>query len=171
MNRNEVIFGGLFIGIVATGVLAVVEAVKLKRAADTLDTVTGKLISDEIDISDELVEKIVEKAVDREASYHIRKSLDKAAEKIADKYESEIKAAVEDEMKVQRADLEKVLKKKIGNVDISEIKRKVMAEAKEACVDKLKDDLEELSDKYTEQVESMASIYETVASKIQAIGD
>lgn len=171
MRKEDIIIAGLSIFSFVTTIAAIVCADELRRASNVLDTTTEKLVSKDIDISDELVEKIVEKAVDREASYHIRKSLDKAADKIADRYESEIKTAIEEEMKIQRSDLEKTLKKKIGNVDISEIKRKVMAEAKDACMEKIKDDLDELSDKYTEQVESMASIYETVANKIQSIGD
>ena len=170
MNKNEIIFGGLSLAVIVSCTFAVVEAVKLRNVSDKLDIAASHL-SGKVDIDEDIVSSVIEQVVKEEAEVQVSKHMDKAARAIAGKYDSKIEDAIEEEMKLQRADLEKTLKKKIGNIDISELKRKVMIEAKEECVNKLKDDLDELSDKYTEQVESMASIYETIASKIESIGD
>lgn len=170
MNKNEIIFGGLSLAVIVSCTFAVVEALKLRNVSDKLDIAASHL-SGKVNIDEDIVSSVIDKVVKEEAKVQVSKHMDKAAQLIASTYNRKIQNAVEEEMKLQRNDLEKQLKKRISNIDISELKRRVMTEAKEECMNKLKDDLDSLSDKYTEQVESMASIYETIASKLEAIGD
>lgn len=171
MNKNEIIFGGLVIGNIVTAIVAIYEAVKLRDISNEFGLATKRIVSDEIDIDEVLVNSAVKKAVEREASYHVDKACEKAAKKIISSFESEIKNAVEDEFKIQRDGVAKEMKRQIGQIDIRDIKREIVAEAKSECAKKLKNDLEEISDKYTDQLDSMTTIYQTIASKIESIGD
>ena len=171
LDKDTLLGLGILAGFACTLYFAIDAHIKLNKAADTLKLTREELLSEDIKIDPAFVEDAVRKAADREASYYVSKAMDKAAKEIAEGYKEKIVDVVEYEFELQKADVAKQLKRKIQDIDISEIKRQVKIEAKEACIEKLKDDLDDLSDKYTEQIESMTSIYETVANKIQSIGD
>lgn len=171
MNKNEIIFGGLVLGNIAMAIVSIYEAVKLHEISEGFDIAAKRVVNEDLTIDEVLVNSAVKKAVEREASYHVDKACDNAAKKIVGLFELEIKTAVEDEFNLQREDVKKEIKRQIGQIDIRDVKREVVAEAKAECAKKLKNDLEDISDKYTEQLDSMTSIYQTIASKIESIGD
>lgn len=171
ITKNDIFVGSFVATAVITTAMALVEMARLHKATKKLDVTVEKLTDKDIDISEEIIETSVKRAAEREARYQVNKAMEKAAKDVVREFESKISTAVEEEFKLQRDDVAKTLKRKISDIDISEIKRQVKMEAKQACLDKIKGDLDDLSDKYTEQIESMASIYETVANKIQSIGD
>ena len=171
-NKNDILAAGICLGFLGTILYAIDASMKLKNVADKLNVSVKELSSDiEIDIPDSLIEKEVYRAAREEAKYQVERAMNKASAEVVKSYTSKIEDVVEAEFKLQKSDVSKTLKRKIDDIDISEIKRQVKIEARDACVQKLKDDINDLSDKYTEQIESMTSIYETVANKIQAIGD
>ncbi|SFU32751.1 hypothetical protein [Butyrivibrio sp. INlla21] len=172
ITKSDILAGGIILGFLGTIIYAIDVSSKLKTVASKLDKSVKELTSDvEIEIPTELVNRQVEKAVREEAKYQVERAMADARKDVVKKYATEIENVVEDEFKLQKADVAKTLKKKIDDIDIQEIKRQVKIEARDACVQKLKNDIDDLSDKYTEQIESMTSIYETVANKIQSIGD
>ncbi len=171
ITKNDIFLGGFVVSSIAVVTAALFEMRTIHKVSKKLKRTTEDLIDEDIDISEEIIEDAVDRAVERFARVEVSKAMDKATGKIIEKYKTEIENAVEEEFNLQKGEVAKTLKRKIDNIDISEIKRQVKLETKQACVEKLKNDLDDLSDKYTEQIESMASIYETVANKIQAIGD
>lgn len=172
ITKNDILAGGIILGFLGTIIYAIDVTSKLNTVASKLDRSVKEITSDmEIDIPVELVNRQVEKAAREEAKYQVERAMTDARKDVVKKYASEIENVVEDEFKLQKSDVAKTLRRKIGDIDIQEIKRQVKLEARDACVQKLKDDIDDLSDKYTEQIESMTSIYETVANKIQSIGD
>lgn len=163
------VIGVAFVGVCA---IAIKEARNLKKVSERLDIAVEDLYKETvINVPEELVNRTVERAAKDEAKYQVEKAMLKVRNQVVDEYKSDIKTAVEEEFKLQKSDLAKTLRKKIDDVDINEIKREVKLEAKQYVADKLKKDLDDISDKYTDQIESMSSIYSTIASKIEAIGD
>lgn len=172
ITKSDVLNGGLILGFAGTIIFAIDAHMKLKKAADKLEIAVKDLYEETvINVPDELVQRTVERAAKDEAKYQVSKTMDKAAKDVIKAYESDIQTAVDDEFKLQKSELTKTLRKKIDNVDINEIKREVKIEAKSYVAEKLKKDLDDISDKYTDQIESMSSIYSTIASKIEAIGE
>ena len=172
ITKSDVLNSGLILGFAGTIIFAIDAHMKLKKAADKLDIAVKDLYEETvINVPDELVQRTVEKAAKDEAKYQVSKAMDKAANDVIKEYKSDIQTAVDDEFKLQKSELTKTLRKKIDDVDINEIKREVKIEAKSYVAEKLKKDLDDISDKYTDQIESMSSIYSTIASKIEAIGE
>lgn len=172
ISRNDILAGLVLTGFVGTIIYAIDVTRKLQSVSEKLDKSVKELVSStDIDIPQELITKTVERAVKEEAKYQVEKAANKAASDIVASYKSEIRNVVEDEFDNQKDEVAKSLKRKIADIDIRELKREVVREAKADCANKLKKDLEEISDKYTDQIDSMTSIYSTIASKIEAIGD
>ena len=172
ISKNDILQGGMVLGFIGTIAYAIDAHLKLKKAAEKMEIAAKDLYEEtSINISDELVQRTVERAAKDEARYQVSKAMDKAAKDITNDFKTQIENVVEDEFKLQKADVAKSLKRKIDDIDIQGLRREVKAEAKEALVSKLKDDIDDLSDKYTEQIEAMTNIYETVATKIEGIGD
>ncbi len=177
MNKKvelfDILAGGMILGFVGTIIYAIDVTSKLNYISNKLNRRIDELTSSdvEIDIPKDLVENAVKKAARTEAKYQVERAMADATKSIVKEYSAAIENVVEDEFKLQKSDVAKTLKRKIDDIDISEIKRQVKIEAKDACIAKLQNDLDDLSDKYTEQISAMTNIYETVASKIESIGD
>ena len=172
LTKNDILGIGIILGFVGTISYAIDCSRKLKAVSDKMDIAVRDLVkADNIDIPKELIEKSVEKAVKDEAQFQVARAMTNVANKVVEEYRDDIETAVENEFEKQKGSLAKALKTKIDDIDISKLKREVVREAKEDCANKLKRDLEDISDKYTEQIDSMTSIYQTIASKIESIGD
>jgi hypothetical protein len=170
-TKENIIFGGLALCALVSSIFALKASSDLKKIERRLDKTIDEIKDDGIDISEDLVSDIVERAAKDEARYQVSKAMDKASKDIVKEYKSDIKTAVDNEFKLQKDSLTKTLRKKIDDVDINEIKREVKIEAKAYVAEKLKKDLDDIADKYTDQIESMSNIYSTIASKIETIGD
>ena len=172
LTKNDILSGLIATGFVVTICYAIDSTNKLRTISDRLNMSVEDLVDGvNIDISEKLVKEAVEAEVKKEAKYQVEKAASKAAGDVVASYKSEIRNVVEDEFEKQKGEVAKSLKRKIDDIDIRELKRDVVREAKADCANKLKKDLEEISDKYTDQIESMTSIYSTIASKIESIGD
>lgn len=172
LSKNDILIGAAisaFVGVVA---YALDANRKLKAVSEKLNMTVKDLVNGiDINVSESLVNDAVEREVRKEVKYYVEKAANKAAGDIVKEYKSDIQTAVDDEFKLQKGELAKTLRRKIDDVDINEIKREVKIEAKSYVAEKLKKDLDEISDKYTDQIESMSSIYSTIASKIESIGE
>ena len=172
LSKNDILAGAVLSAFAVTIMYAIDATHKLKVISDRLDmTVKDVVDGMDIKVSEKLVNAAVEAEVKKEVKYCVEKAANKAAGDIVSGYKTEIRNVVEDEFTKQKDEVAKSLKRKIDDIDIRELKREVVREAKEATASKLKKDLEDISDKYTEQIESMTNIYSTIASKIEAIGD
>ena len=173
IELNNILSGGMILGFLGTIIYAVSVTNKLNYISNKLNRRIDELVADDvmIDIPRDLVKSSVEKAARMEAKYQVERAMSDATKSIVKGYTSAIENVVEDEFKLQKSDVAKTLKRKIDDIDIQAIKREVKIEAKDACIAKLQNDLDDLSDKYTEQISAMTNIYETVASKIESIGD
>ena len=172
LSKNDILAGAVLSAFAVTIMYAIDATHKLKVISDRLDmTVKDVVDGMDIKVSEKLVNAAVEAEVKKEVKYCVEKAANKAAGDIVSGYKTEIRNVVEDDFTKQKDEVAKSLKRKIDDIDIRELKREVVREAKEATASKLKKDLEDISDKYTEQIESMTNIYSTIASKIEAIGD
>ena len=172
LSKNDILAGAVLSTFAVTIMYAIDATHKLRLISDRLDmTIKDVVDGMDIKVSEKLVNSAVEEEVKREVKYCVEKAANKAAGDIVSGYKSEIRNVVEDEFEKQKDEVAKSLKRKIDDIDIRELKREVVREAKEATASKLKKDLEDISDKYTEQIESMTSIYSTIASKIESIGE
>ena len=163
---------GVLTGFIGTIIYAAVVTHKLNVISDKLDKSVRDLYLDkDIQIPDELIKRSVERAATEEARFQVEREFANARKQVVAQYHDDIQNIVNEEFEAQKDQVAISIKRKIDAIDLSSIKKEVIRETKAVCAEKLKDDLEEISDKYTDQLDSMVDIYSTVAEKISRIGD
>lgn len=172
MKQSEAMQIGCIFGTVATVIYAIATTTKLRRVADKLDvTVKDLAHTDSIDIPQRMVDCAIEKAVDREVTKQVQKACDTAVSLVRKDMQSQVRSTVNDEFESLKGNVSKEINKQISNLDISAIKREVIAEAKETAAEKFKHDLDDILDKHNEELENVTRIYGAIADKISTIGD
>lgn len=161
--------GAIAVGSVCAFIYSAVNGHRLKKVCEKLDkTVDDIAESDdiEVDISSELVNMALEKAVKRETEYAVARATkevkDEIKRDISDKVQREVNAQYND----IKSEVAREVKEKVGRIDINEIKKKVIADAKEAALDKFQNDLDDVLDDFSDKLESISNIYSKIEKRI-----
>ncbi len=172
ITKNDILQGGMILGFVSTIAYAISVTVKLHKVSDKLDRAVDNLVdTKEIDIPKDMINRSIERAVDREVKAEVASVCEKAVKDIEKDIRSEVKSNVEAEFNKQKDSIARELKRQVNNLDISEIRREVVREAKDTAANKFKHDLDEILDKHNDELESVTRIYSSIADKISSIGD
>lgn len=157
---------GICIGFIGVG-YAFGARKKLNDISDMLDKSIDELSeSTEVEIPDCMIERAVEQAVNREARDAVRKSTDKVVTDIEATIKSEVSSAVASERAKIEESVKKEIEKKVANIDISSLRRDVVKEAKEAAAEKLDDSMEEILEKFNDELHSISKIYKSIEKAI-----
>lgn len=163
---------GVLTGFIGTIIYAAVVTHKLSVISNKLDKSVNDLYLDkDIQIPDELIKKSVERAATEEARFHVEREFASACKQVVAQYHDDIQNIVNEEFEAQKDQVALTIKHKIDAIDLSSIRKEVIKGVDAACTEKLRGDLEEISDKYTKQLDAMVDIYTTVADKISRIGE
>ena len=161
--------GVMAVGAVCSFVHTVVNSRRLRKVCNNLDKAVDELAESddiEIDISSEVVNMALERAVKREADYAVSQAVREATaairRDISEKVQREVNAQYND---IKSAVVREV-KAQVGRLDINEIKKEVIADAKEEAMDKFRDDLDDVLDDFNDKLESISSIYSKIEKKI-----
>ena len=149
-------------------VIACASKEKSETVANALGTTVKELSSKElpVDISERVIEKAIRAKVDGTVSEMVRKAASEAEKEVTadvkDKVTREINARYED----VKSDVARELKAQVGRVDISAVKKQVVEDAKEEAMDKFKDSLDEVLEKFDGQLNNVGAIYSHIAKKM-----
>lgn len=167
---DNLIFGGLIGGWAATLAFAIAAHLKLNKVSTMLEVKVEELVEkDTLDLPDDWIQFAVNRAVDSRYSHILTKECIDAATKTRNDIDKKMQQAVDKEFDRQRDDLAKELRYKINAIDISEVRKEVIEEAKETAVEKFKVDLDEVTNKYNAQLDQIATIYGSIASKMKGV--
>lgn len=165
--------GNILVGIVGccVGLLGVGYAIGTKKKLnDISDKIGASLdqLSDatEVDIPEWMIDKAVEKAVDREVTYSVKKAVDSAVNEVKRDIHREVKESVKAAYADTKSEVTKELKKQVSNVDISEARKEVVAEAKKEAAEKFDSNLEEILEKFNSDLENVSKIYKSITNAI-----
>lgn len=172
MKTSEFLQVAGVIGFIGTIIYAIDTTSKLRLISDKLDvTVKDLAHTDQIDIPERMVNAAIEKAVDREVTAQVKDACSAAVNGVRKDIRSEVQRAVSDEYEDMKGQVSKEISKQIQNIDISAVKRQVIAEAKDTAAQKFKSDLDDILEKHNEELESVTRIYDSIADRIKAIGE
>ena len=132
-------------------------AKKMNRAVDMIDSST------EVELSEELVNTAVQNAVDREARSAVTKSTDEAMRTVKEELNKEIHKAVYQYYDEIKPEIRSKIDEKIGDIDISEARREVIAKAKERVSEKFEQDLDGLLNKHNDNLDKVTKIYSSIS--------
>lgn len=151
---------GALIGIIANR--------KVEKVARTINRTVDELSKTDlgIDIAEEFVEKAAKKQVERQ----IDRMLPGVKSDALKRAEMAFKAVIESEVNSQYSDtknsVKRALKDRIGHIDIDDIRREVIEDAKEEMNSRFKEDLAEAVDKYLSRIDDAGDVWKMFAKKL-----
>lgn len=161
INLDKLVLGG--IGVAVLGYL-VSTFNKMEKVCNNLNTSLDDLSKKSAtDISEAVVNAAAERAVNHEA----HKVVEGAVRKIMETEKDEIRKAVKKQTSSiydsMRNDIKEEVKDQIGDIDITDLRREVVEEAKEAAANKLDGNLETILDKFNSDLDNVSKIYRSIA--------
>lgn len=162
MNRES----GIFLGFLAIGGGAAYISYlnnKVKKLESMIDVAVDDLASKtEVNISDNILETAIQRAVDKEVKY--------VAAKVTRDLNSEIRSQVKDVIDRSSVDIKtsttKEIVRQVRNLDISDIEREVINQAKDAVAEKFDRKLDGLLDDFNENLQNVQKIYSSIAKSM-----
>lgn len=162
ITADQIMAGTLAFGTVSFTAYKFIELHRKKKAVKTIESLADHI---QVDLDDPYVRDYVEKAVDKEIS----KAANKAANDIVEFHKQAIRTAVIAEIKTQKAELSSGVKneisRKVGELNVNDIKKEALAEAKEMAANKLKADMEDILDNYKDGLDNLTTIYKSISEK------
>lgn len=152
MKISEYLYDLVGLGAVIFGIAGVGYGIGCrKRMNDTCDKINAKVaeISDnvDVDIPEAVIKVAVDNAVKEEVRYQVR---DAVEEKYSDITKSVGAQVV----------------KEVSNMDLSKLRKQIREDAAEKVSDKLENELDDIVEKFTNNLDSISTIYEKVADKM-----
>lgn len=169
---------------VAVGLLGIGYAFGANRKLKEVSDVVGKSVEDmvadgKIKISQDIVDTVVKERVSLRVDCEVRDAVNTACRdvttsvkttmynKIADAAEK----AVNTTYKTMESEAKEQLRKEIRNIDISDLKREVKSEAKDAVAEKLQSSMDDILESYNSNLANIQTIYGSIAKTMSgAIG-
>lgn len=160
--------GSLVTSVAALGV-SLYGAVKMGKAAKTLDASVDDLVNHTVvDIPDSVIETATRRAVDKAAD----RVATRAAESIKHEFDDDIRSAVKDAVRKQNETLNGKIKdeinKRVGYIDISDVKDEVIREAKKETADRLSKELDGIKADYNQHLNDIKDIYSSIAKDMKS---
>lgn len=166
MNQKTLGLLGVLFGLGAIGYATYVN-VKMDRLASKLDKTIDDLSGDiKVDVSDALVERAVDRAVEREVGITVRNATATVTREIKADIHKEVKASVQSAYSDIKTSVTKEVERQVGNIDISSIRKEVVEKGKQAAVDKLNSSLDEILNKFNDDLHNVSRIYESIANRM-----
>lgn len=157
---------GVCIGMIGVG-YALGTRKKMNGICDKLDTSIDELSGNiAVSIPEHLIEKAVDQAVTRETEYEVKQATNRVVKDIEGEIKTEVSSAVSYERSRIHESVKKEIEKKVSNIDISSLKREVVDEAKEAAAEKLDSSLDDILEKFNDELHNVSKIYNSIAKAI-----
>lgn len=164
-NKNLGTIGVIF-GIVGIG-YAMYTTAKANKVCNKIDKTLDEICYDtDIDIPEEVVNAAIERAVDREVNRAVESAVNRTVREIKHDIHGQVKDAVTSTYSDIKERVAKEVSQEIANIDMASLKSTVTRHAEEKIVDKFDGNLDELLLKFNQKLESINSIYESIANTI-----
>lgn len=164
MSKNNDIFNFLVCtaGLVGVG-YAICAHTKLAKVNELLNKSIDSLAEGvEVDISEDLVNKAVKKAVQDEASRAVKKATDESVLALKKDIRLEVQKAVDKEYESIKESVLKEVTDSASKIDLARVRRDVEAAATDAALAKFDDNLDDILDKFNENLGNTAKIYSSI---------
>lgn len=157
----------IFVGGVAAIGIAAFSAIKMgrieKKLGDSITSLADKTVPE---IQDAMVQRAIDTAVNREVEKQVKIASENAVLAVKNDISRQVRKAVEDAYGEVEHDVKLKLEKEVGEVNIDKIKREVIERAKDRAAEKFEDDMNDILQKYNENLEQVSKIYGGIAKTI-----
>ena len=154
-----------FVGITA---YSIATTRKLNRLANRFGIAVDQIAKDtNIDIPQEIIDEAMNQAVQKAAEKQVRVAATAITTSVSADMRKEIKTLVDEASTDLKSDVEKEMKRQIKNVDISEIKKNAIKELKESAAKRMDEELDDIIEKCSDQLDSVNRIYKSIADKME----
>jgi cell fate (sporulation/competence/biofilm development) regulator YmcA (YheA/YmcA/DUF963 family) len=162
ITAEQIMAGTLAFGTVSFTTYKFIELYRKKKATDAIDSLADHI---HLDLDDPYIREYVQEAVRQE----IYKAAAKAANDVVKMQEGKITSSVNAEIKAQKdilaGSVKSAIANRVGKLNIDDIKKEALAEAKEMASDKLREDMDDILDNYKQGLDNMATIYKAISEK------
>lgn len=167
MSKNDLILAAGSVGLVIFGAYIVKGINEFHQVKKRLDNALND-ISDktDIEISEEIIEEAVRERVHKEVYIAVKKAADQAARDIESDMKKQIKQEIDEEYENLSASVKKKIHQEVDDINIERLKKEVVAEAKEAAANKFETELDDVLEKYNENLSKITQIYGSIAQSM-----
>ena len=152
------------LGVAAAGtVFSIVSGKKYEKYLDRYNKVMADIESQDVNLSDYVREDMVNAIIDKKVTEQLNVSVPRVEQLVANTFNVNLKSEVKREIGSQYADIKsdvkREVKEQVGHIDISDVKRQVIAEAKEEAARFFRDEcryrLDELVSDASEEIQDI----------------
>ena len=162
ITAEQIMAGTLAFGTVSFTTYKFIELYRKKKATDAMESLADHI---NLDLDDPYLKEYIQESVSQE----IYKAAAKAANDVVKLQEGKISSSVNAEIKAQKdilaGSVKSAIANKVGKLNIDDIKKEALAEAKEMASDKLREDMDDILDNYKQGLDNMATIYKAISEK------
>jgi len=125
----------------------------------TVDNISAGV---EVNINEDMLQLAIEKAVDREASY----ISNRVSRELGFEIRNRVKDSVKDSAETIKDEVSIEIKRQVKNIDISDMEREVIRQAKDAVAEKFDKKLDGLLEDFNENLSNVQKIYSSIANSM-----
>lgn len=165
MNRNSyditnILFG--IAGLVGIG-YAIGTHTKLAKISERLDRGIDELANDtEIDIPEELVDKAIDKAVQIEVKRAVEKAAGDTVAAVKRDIHAQVKSTIDNEYDALKDSVLKEITNEAAKIDAVRVRKSVEEAAKKAALEKFDDNLDDILEKFNNDLDNTSRIYSSI---------
>ena len=154
---------GAAIGMVGIG-YALSTHSKMAKISDKLDLAIKDLADKTpVDISDSMVERATEKAI----AYEVKQAVGKVTDVVLKDVKRDIHKQVSDAVESEYSDIKDIVLAEVTNeaakIDVKRVRADVERAAKDAVLEKLDDNMDDILESFNDQLKNTSRIYNSIA--------
>ena len=170
MEKSNLIFGiggAVLGGLMGFGIIKDLEMKKLDEFNEKFDASVKRISKlPDISVEERLVEEAVNQAVDREVKRAVTRTVDNIRDDTDRTVRSLVKNEVNDSAESIRERVSKEIARQAAEIDVDDLKKDVVKEAKKAAMKKFDGCLDEQAEKFGKDLANISRVYEKLAEKI-----
>ena len=171
MNKfdNAVGIIGLAVGMIGVG-YALGARSKMTKISEKIDMSIDDIANKTpVDISDSLIERATEKAV----AYEVKQAVSKATDATIADMKRDIHKQVSDAINTEYSSIKTSVLNEITNeaakIDVNRVRADIEKAAKEAVMDKLDTNMDQILENFNEQLKNTTKIYNSIANTMSPV--
>ncbi len=161
--------GGSLVVAGVTALVTFISRSKVERVCKTLDRTMDELSDKnlQVNVAQDIIDATVEREVKNSVARMIPKAIEIGRNSAINTFEDAVQREINEQYDSIKTDVAREVKAKVGNIDISGVKKQVIADAKEAAMEKFHGELEDVLSKFNDQLDDLSNIYSSIAKKFQ----
>lgn len=120
-----------------------------------------------VDIPEKVLNRAIDIAVTDACNREIESGKRIAIAAVKDEIKSQVKKAVDKETDKLKPKVEDEINRQVKRIDIDDVRKEVISEAKDKVARKFENDLDDILDKHNEELDKITRIYSSIADKLE----